>query len=130
MYRSKGYTLIEVVAAVAIFAMGAMAIYELLGGAGRRAGLVAEKQLALLTAQSTLDDLRARPQPWPAEEQGKTDAGMSWRTTVSPVVVPIRPDSPWHAVKVDVEVTSTRYKNMQLALEAIEVVSDQGDVWP
>ena len=105
--RSRGFTLIEVMVAFAIFALSLGAIFEVFAGATRRAERARESEELLLTAESVLAQLRTRAAPWPEHEEGPengTPASIVWHLAVEPFEAGANPDFPWKAYLVSVRV--------------------------
>jgi general secretion pathway protein I len=121
--RSRGFTLIEVMVAFAIFALSIGAIFEVFAGATRRAERARENEHLWLSAQSLLSEFRARPAPWPAEEEGPHDdasGDVAWRVTVTPFDADTNPDYPWKAYLVTVRVGS-QSSHRDVTLRSIEL---------
>jgi general secretion pathway protein I len=116
----RGFTLIEVVVAFAIFALCVGALFEAFGGAVRRSLQAQDREQALLTAQSLLSQLRATPAPWDSQESGRADAGWLWQIDVQPFDAGTDQSSSWRAFEVSVQVRregTTR----EIVLKSIEV---------
>lgn len=81
--RQRGYTLIEIIVAFAILALGLTLLLGTLSGATRQVRAAGDAGRAALHAQSLLDELGNLPQPQHADgelEQGR----YRWRFDVEP----------------------------------------------
>ena len=116
----RGFTLIEVMVAFAVFALCVGAIFEVFAGATRRAEKARETEQRWLAAQSVLSELRARPAPWPAEEEGRASTGEPWRLLVQPFDAGTDERHPWKAYSVSVNVGSGRSR-AEVTLKSIEL---------
>jgi len=119
--RQRGFTLIEVVVAFAIFAMSVGALYEVFSAATRRSIQARDHELLELAAQSLLSELRVQPVPWPVDRTGTTSSGEQWRMTVAPFDAGADERSPWRAYEVTVYVSSPRVPRREAALKSIEL---------
>jgi general secretion pathway protein I len=120
--HQTGFTLIEVVIAFAIFALCAGALYEVFASSARRTAQSRDREIAWLTAQSVLSELRARPAPWKPRQTGQSAAGVSWRVDVAPVENEGIQPHEWQAVRVTVRARAQRVKGSDVMLESIELV--------
>jgi type II secretion system protein I len=120
--RTRGFTLIEVVVATAIFALCAGALYESFSGSIRRSAAARERSLALLTAQSLLSELRTTPGPWESTRAGTSADGRPWRIAVTPFDADSDSDSEWHAFEVTVEVRSARSSAGAVTVSSVELL--------
>lgn len=118
--RQRGFTLVEVLVAFAIFAMSAGALFEVLAGASRRAEEARERELLSLSAQSVLSELRLRDAPWPSDVEGRGSLGETWRVSVQPFETNTSPASQWRAYIVTVEVSSSR-GGRSVTLQSVEL---------
>jgi general secretion pathway protein I len=81
--RSSGFSLIEVVVAFSILALGLGALYRVLSTAARQAVLVQHYTEAMALAESKLGE--ASVGAWPrALDEGTTDGQFRWEQTVQP----------------------------------------------
>lgn len=120
--HQRGFTLIEVLVAFAIFALTIGAIYEAFAGATRRGVQARERELHVLTAQSLLADVRTRTPPWPSEENGSDAAtGEQWQIKVAPFDAHTDADSAWKAYEVSVTVGSARSRSGDVVLKSVEL---------
>ena len=78
---SRGFTLLEVLVAFAIAALGLAAGLQAVGGGVAAGDAAARRAEALLVAQSRLAEATALP---PDDRSGR-DAGLTWRTAVQPL---------------------------------------------
>src|SRR5580693_6286000 len=101
----RGFTLIEVVVAFAIFALAAGSLFEVYASASKRAVHSAQRAQTLMAAQSLLALQRASPSPWSATQSGSDDA-VIWEISTRPHASTAPNDSGWRAFDVDVTVRS------------------------
>jgi general secretion pathway protein I len=81
--RQRGYTLIEIIVAFAILALGLTLLLGTLSGATRQVRAAGDAGRAALHAQSLLDELGNLPQP--QDLQGELEQGRyHWRMQVEP----------------------------------------------
>jgi general secretion pathway protein I len=81
--RQDGYTLIEIVVAFAILALGLTLLLGTLSGATRQVRQAGDAGRAALHAQSLLDEFGERPQP--GSREGEFEQGRyRWRLDVAP----------------------------------------------
>lgn len=76
--KKNGFTLIEVVVALAVLALSLGALYESFGWSLRRTAALERREGAWLTAQSLLAEIRGRPQLRPGTEPGESTGGLKW----------------------------------------------------
>lgn len=117
---ARGFTLIEVVIALAAFALCAAAIYEALAGAMRRSAQARDRELAGLIAQSVLDAQRVQPFPWRSARSGRS-AGFDWHLTLAPHEAPVAEDSAWRAYVLSIRVQRSGSTGRAVTLESIEL---------
>jgi general secretion pathway protein I len=120
--RQSGFTLLEVVVAFAIFALSVGALYESFAGSLRRTLKAEVEERAWLSAQSLLTEIRVRPAPWPAEEEGVTGTGLDWKRSTSPYPSGTDPRSEWQAYQVVIEVHPHLKRSGTVVLHSIELV--------
>jgi general secretion pathway protein I len=120
--RQRGFTLIEVVVAFAIFAMSVGALYEAFGAASRRSVNARNRELAWMTADSLLAQQRVQPTPWRPEDSGVTNSGVHWRIQVAPFEAGTSSQSPWHAVRVTVRAGVAADESKYVLLSSVEMV--------
>jgi general secretion pathway protein I len=121
MLSQKGFTLIEVVVAFAIFTLALGALYESLGGAVRRNLLAHDRDQAVLIAQSLLSQQQSTPQPWQPNSSGHLAEGWLWNIEVTPYATTANPQSPWHALAVTVHVAREGSAQKEVVLRSIEL---------
>lgn len=98
--RQAGFTLIEVLVALAVFSIAAYALLALLGQNARSAGLIERKVLANIVAQNQAINVALAPVPQvgSVQEGEETQLGVDWRwramvePTPNPVIVRVRID--------------------------------------
>jgi general secretion pathway protein I len=100
---SRGFTLVEVLAAMALIALAALAMMKAISESARATGLVRERVLAEIVAENRLIETLSAP---PARELGAssgrvTMAGQDWRWTQTSA-----PTSDAAVVRVEVVVTA------------------------
>jgi len=117
--RQRGFTLIEVLIAFAIFALSVGALFELFAGATRRTRQAEANEMLWLTAQSVLAERRVRPAPWPEEEKGE-GSGTQWRVLTQPFESGAEASSPWKAFLVRVEVADSASRR-SVELQSVEL---------
>jgi general secretion pathway protein I len=119
----RGFTLIEVVVAFAIFTLAVGAIYESFAGAVRRSARAGARDRELLVAQSLLSQLRTSPAPWKAEESGRLEGGWRWRMEIAPLDAASNERSPWRAFAVTVHVLDERDGASEVSLRSVELAA-------
>lgn len=117
--RQRGFTLIEVLVAFAIFALAIGALFEVFSGATRRARQAENMEVLWLTAQSVLSERRVRPAPWPEEEKGER-SGIEWRLLTESYDAGANPASSLKAFMVRVEATETGSRRT-VELQSVEL---------
>jgi general secretion pathway protein I len=118
--REQGFTLIEVIVAFAIFALSIGAIFEIFHQAVRTSERVRERNLAWLTAQSLLSELRIQDAPWPYEQRG-VSGQVRWWIDVQPYPMEIAKSSPWNAYQVEVHVVPLHASAPAVELDSVEL---------
>ena len=119
--RQRGFTLIEVVVAFAIFTLSVTALYEIFGSAARRSAQTRLRDEQWLTAQSVLSEFRAAPGPWMRESNGKSSSGQTWNLTTRPYESGADTQGNWHAYEVTVSV-SDQNASVPVVLRSIELM--------
>lgn len=117
--RQRGFTLIEVLVAFAIFALSVGALFELFAGATRRTRQAEASEVLWLTAQSVLAERRVHPGPWPEEEKGER-SGTQWRVLTQPFDTGAEAASPWQVFLVRVEVADNASRR-SIELQSVEL---------
>ncbi len=82
MRSAKGFTLLEVVVAMAVLALLLGTVYESFGWGLRRSEVVQKKEKAWLNAQSLLAALRVEKEFSPGIRESDTDAVPKWRVEI------------------------------------------------
>ncbi len=119
--REKGFTLIEVVVAFAVFALCSAALYETFAGAVRRGAHAREREQAMLIAQSMLSQQRQAPQPWMAERSGRLDSRWRWTINARQVESPSDNHLSWRAFEVTVSVRAEMSSAPGVVLRSVEL---------
>lgn len=117
--RQRGFTLIEVLVAFAIFALSIGALFELFSGATQRSRQAEDSEMLWLTAQSVLSERRVWPAPWPEEEKGER-SGIQWRVITKPYDAGANPASPWKAFLVQIEAADSGSRRT-VELQSVEL---------
>jgi type II secretion system protein I len=118
----RGFTLIEVVVALAIFALCAGSLYEVLQSAMRRSASSERRMMAELEAASLLSNLRVRRLTAPTNQSGSTSWGARWTIAAQPVSEELREQSPWRAYEIRVAVVSADRSVPDAELHSVEVL--------
>lgn len=84
MSRQRGFTLLEVMIAAAIMAMGIVAALELFGGSLRLAGNAERQSAATVLARSLVDEELWRD-ILEVNERSGTEGEFSWRVATHPI---------------------------------------------
>jgi type II secretion system protein I len=113
--NQRGFTLIEVAVAFAIFALAVGALLEAFGGSVRRTQSTRDVEASWMTAQSLLAEQRVREMPWSPEQSGRTSDGKAWRIEVARMDTDTDPEYPWRAYAVTVMVQDVVLKSIELA---------------
>lgn len=82
--RVHGFTLLEVIAAIAILALSAAILMKVLGASMTLTRKAAARTQAVAWAQSLLDSAFVMQPPVPGVTQGRFDKTYRWRLTVQP----------------------------------------------
>lgn len=118
----RGFTLIEVVVAFAVFALAVGALYESFAGAARRVTHARDRDQALLLAQSLLSQWRISAQsPLKPSESGSLEGNGSWRIDVRPSELSAGATGTWRAYEVTVHVTEGEPDAKELVLRSVEL---------
>ena len=119
--HEQGFTLIEVIVAFAIFAVSVGAIFEVIREAARTSEQVRQRNLAWLTAQSVLSELRSDEAPWPSEERG-VSGRLRWWIKVQPYPLEVGKSIPWGLYQVEVRVAPLNAPVPLVELDSVELV--------
>ena len=137
--RQGGYTLIEVIVAFALLALGLTLLLGTLSGATRQVRVAADGGRAALHAQSLLDELEMDAPLRPLQRDGDFEDGIyRWRLSVQPwreaaVEAPIAP-VPGQGprlleVELDVEWGDGR-PGQRLSVRSLRLTTDTGEAAP
>lgn len=85
--RTAGFSLLEMVVAIAIMAISLSALYQAVGGATRTVTVDEKMAYAVELARSLVADHAVVPSDG-VRESGGTQSGFSWLLTAEPVVFP------------------------------------------
>ena len=91
---AAGFTLLEILIALAIFGIGAVALLKAFSTELDRAGQGAHERAAMLLAQSRLDSVILTAPPSDRELTGETADGLRWRIEIRPYREPGAPANP------------------------------------
>lgn len=115
MKRSRGFTLIEMVVAVAVLAIAMAAILSGMARYADNAGRLRERTVALWVAHNRLAEIELEP-GWP--DVGKSDgdmklAGQKWKWEVE-----VKKTTDDHLRRIDIRVLSPNRKDTAASLSA------------
>ncbi|MDR0274984.1 MAG: type II secretion system GspH family protein [Burkholderiaceae bacterium] len=103
--KERGFSLLEILVAFAIAAMALGLLYQIMGSNARQVGDLAERERAVLLAESLLDIQRAVPEAG-LNESGQA-AGYVWQIDSRPYPTPVQQAAPnvppLHEVRVTVQ---------------------------
>ena len=121
MTRSRGFTLIEMVVAVAVLAIAMAAILSGMARYADNAGRLRERTVALWVAHNRLTEMELEP-GWP--DVGKSDgdmklAGQKWKWEAE-----VKKTADDHLRRIDIRVLSPDRKDTSAALSAF--IADTG----
>ena len=102
--RTRGFSLIELVAAITILAMALTALYRSAGTSVRSAQISERQTAAVLTARSLLASHDTIPKGG-MQDSGTTDDGLQWSVTATPIAQESRIGEMFPVYRVDVTVT-------------------------
>jgi len=119
--RQQGFTLIEVVVAFAVFSLCVAAVYETFASAVHRSSQAAERDLAWLTAQSLLSQLREQSMPWQNDQSGLAPQGLRWQLHIEPYQTEQDLRSPWRAYAVYVRVEPSHSAAGRVQIDTVEL---------
>ncbi|MDB5986310.1 MAG: gspI [Nevskia sp.] len=123
--RAAGFTLLEVLVAVAILATALTAVVSGAAGYADSAGYLHEKTLALLVAHNRMTEIELAP-PWPEPGNSNDDVQMgginwTWRAKISST-----PDPGLRRIDVSVEKTDDKRKPKRAYAELTGFISRAG----
>jgi type II secretion system protein I len=95
-----GFTLLEVVVALAIFAAGILAILELFSGSLRLSEGARDVSAAQVYASQRMEEALLAPHPVPGVERGTFGQKYRWETNTT--LGPPEEESPYHEVRIRV----------------------------
>ena len=104
--RQRGFTLIEIIVALAILSISLAALFQAFSGGLRATGVTGRQASAVMLARSLLDRVGQDIPLAAGEQAGVSEDGLRWRIAIAPsaLIAPERrADSP--VVPLDVEVT-------------------------
>lgn len=137
--RQRGYTLIEVIVAFALLALGLTLLLGTLSGATRQVRVAADGGRAALHAQSLLDGLDMDAPLRPQQREGDFEGGTyRWRLKVQPwreaseasPVAPLAAQGPrLLEVELDVEWGDGR-PGQRLNIHSLRLTTDSGEAAP
>jgi general secretion pathway protein I len=100
--REAGFTLLEVIVALAILAAGLLGLIELLSGSLRLSGGARDSTAASLYASQRLEEALLEPSPAEGEESGLF--GEKYRWMVQTSFLPEEEDRPFKPIRIQVTV--------------------------
>lgn len=125
----RGFTLLEVVVAMAIFAAGIVAVLQLYSGALRLAAGSRDAAASSIYARQRMEEALLVPEPVEGVERGTFGDRYRWEVTTS--IVPQPEETPYDEVRVRVivswrdgseeravDVTSTRWRRKEAGGDA------------
>jgi len=81
----NGFTLLEVMVALAVLAVGIVSVLEVFGGSLRLDVKASRRTQAIIYAQNVMDRVLAQPTLQDGEEAGEFPGGYSWRAQVQEI---------------------------------------------
>lgn len=116
-----GFSLVEVVVALAILALSLGALYESFGWSIRRSGSLRNQEIAWLTAQSMLAEIRARQTLVVGESMGEAPFGMQWSTMIESHAMPDIQETSLQAFDVTINVSWGKRVAQRASLQSVEI---------
>lgn len=83
--KAQGFTLLEVMVALSILALGIVTILELFAGSLRLGTKASQRTQAVIYAQTVMDQFFAQPTLEDGEESGELPGGYVWRARVQEI---------------------------------------------
>lgn len=117
---NQGFTLIEVVIALAILALASAVLYESFGWSLRRTAVLKNQEAAWATAQSLLAQIRSRQMLQLGSEQGRTPEGLDWAANIQAHDLASDQYSQVRAFDVTISVSWGARPAQQVVLRSIE----------
>ena len=99
----RGFTLLEVIVAMALFAAGIVAISRLFTGSLRLSGGARDASAAAIYARQRMEEALLAPNPAEGVEQGDFGGGYRWKLETS--FVPPAEEKPYDEIRYRVTVT-------------------------
>jgi general secretion pathway protein I len=99
----RGFTLLEVIVAMTLFAAGIVAISRLFTGSLRLSGGARDASAAMIYARQRMEEALLAPNPVAGAEQGAFGEGYRWRLTTS--FAPVEEGNPYDEIRYRVTVT-------------------------
>jgi prepilin-type N-terminal cleavage/methylation domain-containing protein len=119
---NSGFSLIEMVVALGIFAIVLAVVYESFGLGLRRASVSYEREQAALMAQSLLAELRSKDL-MPSETLSRGSSGrLSWQIEISDYPLAISEASPRKPLSVTIRVRPEDKDDGGIELKSVEVL--------
>jgi general secretion pathway protein I len=98
LFRKQGFTLIEVVVALAILGIGLTVIIELFSGGLRLARVSKEYSIAMNHARAKLEEILIQPALEEGTEEGEFDDTFRWQVGIEKVdILPVEKDRDFKA---------------------------------
>jgi prepilin-type N-terminal cleavage/methylation domain-containing protein len=116
----RGFTLIEVVVALAVFALCVGALLESFRGAALRSTQAHRQETALLVGQSVLARIRAT-EDFTAQQSGEAGAGLHWKADVAREPMQLGAGNPFVPYRVIVSVFEGDRAEASVVLRSIEL---------
>jgi len=101
--NDRGFTLLEVIVAMALFAAGIVAVSRLFTGSLRLSGGTRDASAAAIYARQRMEEALLAPDPAEGVEQGAFGDGYRWKLTTS--FVPPEEETPYDEIRYRVTVT-------------------------
>ncbi len=101
--RMKGFTLLEVIIAMALFAAGIVAISRLFTGSLQLSAGARDASAGAIYARQRMEEALLAPDPAEGVEQGAFGEGYRWKLTTS--FVPPQEEKPYDEIRYRVTVT-------------------------
>jgi general secretion pathway protein I len=102
-HGERGFTLLEVIVAMALFAAGIVAISMLFTGSLRLSGGARDASAAAIYARQRMEEALLAPNPVGGTEQGAFGEGYRWQLETS--FAPVEEEKPYDEIRYRVTVT-------------------------